>query len=73
MNKTKRFNRDWLTLTILRSGLASSMEQWLGRWIPNLGDPGSKQLGCSEVHSAFHLSEVDQMSTRNFWGLSGEK
>ena len=27
----------------------------------------------AKVDSAFHLSEVDKMSTRNFWELSGKK
>ena len=35
--------------------------------------PCSKPLGGSKVDSAFHLSEVNQMSTRNFWELSGKK
>ena len=33
----------------------------------------SKPLSGSKVDSAFHLSEVDKMSTRNFWELSGKK
>ena len=33
------------------------------------GVPCSKPLGCSKVDSAFHLSEVDKMSTTNFWNL----
>ena len=32
-----------------------------------------KPLGGSKVNSAFHPSEVDKMSTRNFWELSGKK
>ena len=32
-----------------------------------------KFLSGSKVDSAFHPSEVDKMSTRNFWELSGEK
>ena len=31
----------------------------------------SKTRGCG--YSAFHSFEVDQMSTRNFWGLSDNK
>ena len=31
-----------------------------------------KQYGSSKVNSAFHHSEVDQMSTRNSWVLSGK-
>ena len=30
-------------------------------------------LGGSKVDSAFHPSEVDKMSTRNIWELSGKK
>ena len=30
-------------------------------------------LGGSKVDSAFHASEVDKMSTRFFWELSGKK
>ena len=47
--------------------------KWLRRWIPNPGVPCSKPLGGSKVDSAFHLSEVDKMSTRNFWELIGKK
>ena len=50
-----------------------AMASWLRRWIPNPGAPCSKPLGGSKVDSAFHLSEVDKMSTRNFWELSGKK
>ena len=33
-----------------------------------------KSQQCHEkIDSAFHPSEVDKMSTRNFWGLSGKK
>ena len=46
---------------------------WLRPWIPNPQVPFSKPLGGSEVDSAFHLSKVDKMSTRNFWELSGKK
>ena len=37
------------------------------------GDPSSKQLSGSKVDSAFHPSEADQTSTRNFWKLNGKK
>ena len=37
------------------------------------GVPCSKPLGGSKVDSAFHPYEVDKMSTRNLWGLSGKK
>ena len=43
------------------------------RWIPNPGVLSSKPLGGSKVDSAFHPSEVDEISTRNFWELSGKK
>ena len=33
----------------------------------------SRPLGGSKVDSAFHPPEVDRMSTRNFWELSGKK
>ena len=45
----------------------------LRHWIPNPGIPCSKPLGDSKVDSAFHPSEVDKMSTRNFWELNGKK
>ena len=45
----------------------------LSRWIPNPGVPYLKPLGGSKVDSAFHPSEVDKMSIRNFWELSGKK
>ena len=43
------------------------------RWISNPGVPCSKPLGGSKVDSAFHPSEVNKMSTRNFWGLNDKK
>ena len=46
---------------------------YLRHWIPNPGVPCSKPLGGSKVNSAFYPSEVDQMSTRNSWELSGKK
>ena len=49
------------------------MAYWLSRWIRNPGVPSSKPLGGSKVDSAFHPSEVDKMSTWNFWELSGKK
>ena len=42
----------------------------LAKWLGNL-DQRSGQ--CSKVNSTVHLSEVDQMSTRNSWVLSGKK
>ena len=35
--------------------------------------PVLKTIGGSKVDSAFHPSEVDKMSTRNIWELSGKK
>ena len=49
------------------------MAYWLRRWIPNPGVPRSKPLGASKVDSAFHPSEVNKMSTRNFWELNCKK
>ena len=40
------------------------MAYLLGCWIPNLGVPSWKPLGGSQVHLAYHPSEVDQ-KTRN--------
>ena len=45
----------------------------LRQWIPNLGVPCSIPLDGCKVDSASHPSEVDKMSTRNFWELSGKK
>ena len=39
----------------------------------NPGVSLSKPLSGSKVNSAFHPSEVNKMSTRNFWGLSGKE
>ena len=46
-----------------------AMASWLRRYIPNPGVPYSNPLVGSKIDSAFHPSEVDQMNTRNFWGL----
>ena len=50
-----------------------AMAYWLRGWIPNPGVPCLKPLGGSKVDSVFHPSEVDKMSTRNFWELSDKK
>ena len=50
-----------------------AMAKWLRRWTPSPGVPCSKPLGGSKVDSVFHLSQVDKMSTGNFWELSGKK
>ena len=49
------------------------MTYWLKGWISNPWVPCSKPLGDSKVGTAFHPSEVDEMSIKNFWELSGEK
>ena len=49
--------------------LYQAVAQWLSHWIPNPGVPGLKPLGGCKVDSAFHPSKVDEMSTRNSWGL----
>ena len=52
------------------------MEQWpggQGTGFPITEVPCSKPVGGSKVDSAFHLSEVNKVSTRNFWELSGKK
>ena len=41
-------------------------------WIPNPRVPPSKPLGGSKINSGFYPSEIDQMSTNNFWELSGK-
>ena len=43
------------------------------RWVSNPGVPSSKPLGGSKVDSAFLPSEIDKMSFRNSWELSGKK
>ena len=43
------------------------------RLIPNPEVLCSKPLGDTKVDSAFHSSEVDQMSTRNFWELCSKQ
>ena len=48
------------------------MAYWLRHWIPNPGVPCSKPLGDSKVDSAIHSSEVNKMSTRDFWELCGK-
>ena len=43
------------------------------RWIPNPGASFSKPLGGFNADSAFHPSDVDKMTIRNFWELNGKK
>ena len=45
----------------------------LERSIPNPGVPGLKPRGGSKVDSAFHPSDVDQMSTGNSSSPSGKE
>ena len=40
---------------------------------PNPRVPSSKPLDGPKVDLAVHLFEVNQMSTRNTWGISGIK
>ena len=47
------------------------MAQWLSCWIPNPGVSCSIPLGGSKVDSAVDPCKVDEMSTRNFWELTG--
>ena len=35
--------------------------------------PAFKTTGCSKVDPGFHIFEVNKMSTRSFWELSGKK
>ena len=49
------------------------MASWLRRWTLNPGFPCSKLQGGSKVDSVFHPSDVDKMSARNTWELSGKK
>ena len=35
--------------------------------------PCSKPMDGSKTKSAFHPSDADKMSTRNFWELNGKK
>ena len=45
----------------------------LRRLIPNPGAPSSEPLDGTKVDSAFHPSEVDKTSNRNFWEFRGKK
>ena len=45
---------------------------WLRCWIANPEVSCSKPLDGSKVDSVFDPSEVDRMSTRNFWELNGK-
>ena len=49
------------------------MAKWLTGWIPNPGVSDSIPLGGVKVDSVFHPSEVDEMSIRSSWKLSGLK
>ena len=57
----------------LKSRKYPFMAECLRCCIPNPGVLCSKPLGSSKVNSAFHPSKVDEMSTKNFWELSGKK
>ena len=47
--------------------------KWLGHWIANPGVSDSTPVSGSKVGSTFHPFEVDQMNTKNSWGLSDKK
>ena len=66
-NNSNIYERDWSKFD------QENLSQWLRYWISNPGVPCSKPLCGSKVNSAFHPSEVDEMSTRNFCELSGKK
>ena len=44
-----------------------------GTGFPIQGFPVRKPLGGSKVELAIHLFEVNKMTARNFWELSGKK
>ena len=44
---------------------------WLGCWVTNPGVPFSKPLDGSMINSLIHHSNVNQMSSRNLWRVSG--
>ena len=67
------FKGEFLSLVLLFQITYGAMAYWLRRWIPNPGVTCSKPLGDSKVDSAFGPSEIDEMSTRNFWEVSGKK
>ena len=50
-----------------------SIQKHLKLLVTELFKSVTEPLGGSKVDSAFHPSEVDKMSTRNFWELSGKK
>ena len=55
------------------TGFSGLVVQWLRCWILNPGVLCTKLLNSSKVDSAFHPSDVDKISTRNFCKLSGKK
>ena len=61
------------SLRIFSHHCETRVAYWLRRWIHNLGVPCLKPQGGSKVDSVFHPCEVDKISTRNFWELSGKK
>ena len=67
------FKGEFLSLFLLFQITYGAMTYWLRRWIPNPGVTCSKPLGDSKVDSAFDPSEIDEMSTSNFWEVSGKK
>ena len=55
------FERDEFKALLVEVGL---MNKWLGHWI---GVPCLRPLGSYVVLSAFHLAEVYEIGTLNFW------
>ena len=58
--------------TSLKNMQCGAMSKWLRCWIPNAEAACSEILGSSKVDWAFHLSEVDQMSTMDSLELSSK-
>ena len=52
-----------------RSWLVKALDSQSREKTTGVDDP----LDGSKVDSSFHRSEVNKMSTRNFWELSGKK
>ena len=55
-----------------KMGIIATAE-WLRHWIANPGVSDSTPVSGSKVGSTFHPFEVDQMNTKNSWGLSDKK
>ena len=62
------YNQQWYVLF-----KKISIQKHLKLLVTELFKSVTEPLGGSKVDSAFHPSEVDKMSTRNSWELSGKK